>query len=167
LSTAATNNYIVSFTDASGDAAGNSPSGIASVMVNWGDGTVSTSLAAGEVFSHTYRSASTYTILHTATDAAGMSSSESRRVTVPQKFSITGTATRGGSGLSGVLMVLKFNGTTKATTTTAGDGTYTFGNNLAGTYVVQPYKSGTTFTPASRTVTIGPNAAGIDFTAAP
>ena len=165
LSSAATNNYTVSFTDASVDAAGNSPAGIALVKVNWGDGSVSTGVAAGDIFSHTYASASSYTIMHTATNAAGMSASESRRVAVPQKFSITGSATRTGTGLSGVTMILKFNGTTKATTTTAGDGTYTFGNILAGTYVVQPFKSGTTFTPSTRTVTVGPSAVGVDFTA--
>jgi hypothetical protein len=165
LSSAAISNFRVTFTDASTDPIQNDPNGITTVTVTWGDGSQSTG-AVGAAFSRTYSTAGTYTILHTATDAAGLSNTEKLTVSVPQKFSITGTVTRSGTGLAGVTMILKLNTTTKATTTTAGDGTYTFGNVLPGTYVVQPFKSGSTFSPATRTVTVGPNAANVNFTAA-
>ncbi len=168
LSSATINNYTVSFTDASTDPASNSPNGITVNTVAWGDGG-SSSGAVGSVFTHTYTLARSYTITHSVTDAAGLSASEKLTVTVPQKFSIAGTVTHGtpATPLSGVTMILKLNGTTKATTTTAADGTYSFANQSPATYTVQPYKSGTVFTPATRTVTIGPNATGIDFTGTP
>ena len=90
-------------------------------------------------------------------------------MTVPQKFSIGGAVTHGdpAAGLQGATMILKFNNTTKAVRTTAADGSYSFGNLLPGTYVVLPYKSGTVFTPASQTVTVGPDTTSINFTATP
>ena len=66
---------------------------------------------------------------------------------MPQKFSISGTVSHAGP-FQGVLMILKYNGNTKATTTTAADGAYSFTNVLPGAYVVLPYKSGYTFTRA-------------------
>jgi hypothetical protein len=51
------------------------------------------------------------------------------------------------------------------TATTRSDGTYTMVDLDAGTYSVQPVRSGYRFTPESRQVTIGPDAAGIDFAA--
>ena len=158
--------YTVSFTDASTDPALNSPNGITTVTVNWGDGTFSSGIA-GASFSHTYATASTYKILHTATDAARLSASETLTLAVPQKFSISGTVSHAAGPFPGVLMILKYNGNTKATKTTAADGAYSFTNVLPGAYVVLPYKSGYTFTPGTATVTIGPDAAGVDFTATP
>ncbi len=166
LAGATLSNYTVSFTDASTDPALNNPNGITAVTVNWRDGT-SSSGAAGGLFSHTYATAGTYTILHTATDAARLSASETRTLAVPQKFGISGTVSHGAGSFQGVLMILKYNGNTKATTTTAADGGYSFTNVLPGAYAVQPYKSGYTFTPATATVTVGPDATGVDFTATP
>jgi hypothetical protein len=166
LAGATLSNYTVSFTDASTDPVLNSPNGITSVTVNWGDGT-GNSQAAGTVFTHTYATASTYKILHTATDAARLSASETRTLAVPQKFGLSGTVSHAAGPFPGVLMILKYNGNTKATKTTAADGTYSFTNVLPGAYVVQPYKSGYTFTPATATVTVGPDATGVDFTATP
>ncbi len=54
-------------------------------------------------------------------------------------------------------------GSASATSDAAGD--YTISGLSAGTYTVTPSKSGCTFTPASRSVTVGPNATGVDFTA--
>ncbi|MFN3929222.1 MAG: carboxypeptidase regulatory-like domain-containing protein, partial [Thermoflexus sp.] len=53
------------------------------------------------------------------------------------------------------------------TTTTGSDGRYTLSGLAAGTYTVTPSKSGYTFFPASRTVTVPPDATGVDFTGAP
>ena len=168
LSTASGSNYTISFTDASTDPAQNNPRGITSDTVSWGDGS-SSSGAVGSLFTHTYALNGTFPIVHTVVNAAGLNSSERLTVTVPQKFSIGGTVTHGGSGLaiSGVTMILKLNGTTKATATTGSSGSYTFSNLLPGSYVVQPYKSGTVFTPATRTVVVGPNATGVDFIGTP
>jgi hypothetical protein len=168
LGAATSANYTVSFTDASADAAGNSPSGISSNLVNWGDGSA-TLCTTGGVCTHTYAAASTFTIRHTVTNAAGLSATESRTMAVPQKFIIGGAVTHGdpATGLQGATMILKFNNTTKAVKTTAADGSFSFGNLLPGTYVVQPYKSGTVFTPARQIVTIGPDSTSINFTATP
>ncbi len=52
------------------------------------------------------------------------------------------------------------------TATTGADGRYTIAAVGPGTYVVSPAKAGSVFSPASRSVTVGPNAAGVDFAAA-
>ncbi|MBL8115327.1 MAG: hypothetical protein JNK60_20765, partial [Acidobacteria bacterium] len=52
-----------------------------------------------------------------------------------------------------------------ASTTSDGSNNYTLSNLAAGTYTVTPTKSGCTFTPASQSVTVGPNATGINFSA--
>ncbi|MCD6362050.1 MAG: Ig-like domain-containing protein, partial [Armatimonadetes bacterium] len=49
----------------------------------------------------------------------------------------------------------------------AADGTYEITGLAAGTYQVIPTKDGRSFTPASRSVTVGPTALGINFTSAP
>ena len=50
------------------------------------------------------------------------------------------------------------------TTTTGSDGRYTLSGLVAGTYTITPNKSGYTFSPPSRTVTVPPDATGVDFT---
>ncbi|MCX5884570.1 MAG: putative Ig domain-containing protein [Proteobacteria bacterium] len=68
------------------------------------------------------------------------------------------------STLSDVIMVLS--GNTSATTTTDTSGSYKFQHLTNGTYTVTPSKSGYTFNPTNRQVTInGGNQTGIDFTA--
>jgi hypothetical protein len=169
LSGAATSSYTVLFTDASSDSINNSPNGIKSVVVNWGDGQISSSPAGGTVFTHTYALGSTFTIQHTATNAAGLSATESLKITVPQKFSIGGMVMQsdGNTGLSGVTVILKYNGTTKKVVTTAADGTYSLTGIVPGTYTVLPYRSGAKFNPASRTVIVGADVTGVNFTALP
>ena len=54
-------------------------------------------------------------------------------------------------------------GTGGFATTDAG-GIYTITNLITGTYTLTPTKSGWTFTPATRTVNVPPDATGIDFT---
>jgi pimeloyl-ACP methyl ester carboxylesterase len=68
-------------------------------------------------------------------------------------------------GLAGVAIALT--GSTSATTTAASDGTYSFTNLPNGNYAITPFLSGYTFSPTSRSVTIGgADVAGVDFTAA-
>ena len=50
------------------------------------------------------------------------------------------------------------------TTTTGSDGRYTLSGRAAGAYTITPSKSGYTFSPASRTVTLPPDATGENFT---
>ncbi len=159
-----TDAYTVSFTDQSVD--GQDLQSSLRIAVNWGDGTQSTG-SGGSTFAHTYATAGTYTITHTVMDRGGLSAAESGKTAVPQKFGISGTVSHGAGPFQGVLMILKYNGNTKATTTTAADGGYSFTNVLPGAYAVQPYKSGYTFTPATATVTVGPDATGVNFTATP
>ncbi len=77
-------------------------------------------------------------------------------------YSISGTVS--GDIASGVTMGLT--GAATATTTTAADGTYTFGGLVNGSYTVAPSKSGYTFSPTSIAVTVsGANQTGKNFTA--
>jgi hypothetical protein len=106
-------------------------------------------------------------ITATATDASNNTSEFSNCATAaaPPPADISGTVTFAGTGLAGVTMTLA--GTQSGTTTTAGDGTYTFTSLPAGTYSVTPAKTGYTFTPDHRDVTLtGTNVSGQNFTAA-
>ena len=79
-------------------------------------------------------------------------------------YSISGTVALGGSPLQGVTVTLS--GTSSATTTTYGDGSYTFGGLANGSYTVTPSKAGYTFNPASIAVKFtGTNSTGNNFTA--
>lgn len=75
-------------------------------------------------------------------------------------YSVSGTVTLSGAGLSGVTV----SGGGK-TATTGSDGRYTLTGFTSGAVTVTPARSGYTFTPTSRTVTLGPSASGVDFTA--
>jgi hypothetical protein len=101
---------------------------------------------------------SSATIRVTATDTAGNIARVARNVTVssgPQTYSISGNAGSSGVGISGC----------NQSTQTDASGNYTLNGCLAGTYTVAVSKSGCTFTPASRSVTVGPSATGVNFSA--
>lgn len=57
------------------------------------------------------------------------------------------------------------NGAVQQTFTTGADGKYSFSNLPAATYTVSATATGKTFQPASRSVTVGPSATGVDFSA--
>ncbi|MGV8040272.1 MAG: S8 family serine peptidase [Thermoanaerobaculaceae bacterium] len=77
-------------------------------------------------------------------------------------YSISGTITLNGSGLSGVSV-----STGGASATTNSSGAYTITGLGNGTYTVTPTLAGYTFTPANQSVTIsGANVTGKNFTAA-
>jgi hypothetical protein len=76
-------------------------------------------------------------------------------------YSLSGTITASGNGLSGVTVT-----TGSISTTTDEDGNYTFSGLAAGDYTITPNKTGYTFTPVSRSVPITTaNVAEVDFTA--
>ena len=79
----------------------------------------------------------------------------------PVTYTVSGTITLSGAGLSGVTV-----STTGATATTDTSGNYTLTGLTSATYTVTPSKSGYSFTPASQSVTVsGANVTGINFTA--
>jgi PKD domain len=135
--------FTVSFTDNS------TGSSSLAVTVNWGDGNVSTG-AGGSAFSHTYGQTGTFNILITARDEQGRYSTHFvTGVVVPNVTNqkITGTVS-GYSGFdaSNTNIYLKQNGITKKILSTAADGLFTF-NTAPGSYTVQAYKYGVTFSP--------------------
>jgi len=73
----------------------------------------------------------------------------------PGTYSISGNV-----GVSGATVTAG-----SASTTSDASGNYAITGLAAGTYTVTPSKSGCTFTPTSRSVTVGPDATGINFTA--
>ncbi len=76
-------------------------------------------------------------------------------------YSISGTVTLNGSGLSGVTVTAG-----SATGTTNSSGAYTISGLANGTYTVTPVLSGYTFSPASASETVnGANVTGVTFTA--
>ena len=65
-------------------------------------------------------------------------------------YTISGTI----SGTGGNAATVTLSGAASATTTASATGTYTFSNLTNGSYTVTPSKSGFTFTPASKAVTV-------------
>lgn len=77
-------------------------------------------------------------------------------------FSISGSVTSGGSGLSGVTITLS--GAGSGTATTDASGNYTFSGLVNGSYTVTPSKTGFTFSPASSPQTVsGVNISSVNF----
>jgi hypothetical protein len=81
---------------------------------------------------------------------------------VATTYSIRGFVTDRGLGLSGVLVTA---GDLRTMTTSTG--AYTFANLAPGAYTVAVSGAGYTFSPASRAVTIGPDAASVNFSGSP
>jgi len=83
---------------------------------------------------------------------------------LPTVYTISGTVTSSGAGLSGVTMTL--GGTAPGTATTDASGNYSFTGPLNGSYTVTPSRTSYTFTPTSLAVTVnGANATAQNFTA--
>ena len=79
-------------------------------------------------------------------------------------YSISGTVTLNGAGLSAVTITLT--GDSSDSTTTDSSGNYSFTEVSNGSYTITPSKSGYSFAPPSRSVTVkGANVAGQSFTA--
>ena len=76
-------------------------------------------------------------------------------------YSTSGTVTRGGAGLGGVIVSLS--GPIIMTTVTAPDGSFSFLRLPSGTYTITPSRPGTVFAPANRTVTLSPSQTAQNF----
>ncbi|MBF0567445.1 MAG: Ig-like domain repeat protein [Nitrospirae bacterium] len=103
-----------------------------------------------------------------SSNATSTSSVLSQVVTVLSQvattYTISGTVTLSGSGLSGVTVILSGAGT--ATTTTNGSGAYSFTGLSDGSYTVTPGMIGYRFSPPLSIVTVsGADSTGNDFTA--
>jgi hypothetical protein len=134
----------VSFIDGSTDADNN----ITSVIVKWGDGTVSTATSAGAPFSHAYARAGKYTITMTVRDAGNKYSYDKAFVKiVPQTYSISGIVKNAaGTPLSGATVYLKMSGHTRAIKRSAPTtGAYSFLSVPAGAYTITTLKTGYVF----------------------
>jgi hypothetical protein len=155
----------VSFIDGSTDADNN----ITSVVVKWGDGTVSTAASAGAPFSHTYARAGKYTITMTVKDAGNKYSYDKAFVKiVPQTYSISGVVKNTvGTPLSGATVYLKMSGHTRAIKRSAPTtGAYAFTNVPAGAYTITTLKTGYALSSVS-TGTVAANVTGLDITLTP
>jgi hypothetical protein len=82
----------------------------------------------------------------------------------PATYSISGYVTDSSNNpISGVTVSTQGS----ASAITSASGHYSIGSLGADTYILTPFKSGYTFSPPSRTVSVPPNATGQDFTARP
>lgn len=116
-------------------------------------------LGTGASLTVTTLSVGAHTIALTATDAQGLAASASIAVTIdpaPQlPGSIAGTVTANGAPIGGVAVTL--GGTASASTSTDGNGVYSFTDLTPGSYTVtitNPFP-GVTFPALSQTVTLG------------
>ena len=83
----------------------------------------------------------------------------------PNSYTISGSISPAASG-SGATVALLQNGTTVATATADGTGSFSFANEANGSYTVEPGKTGFTMSPTTQAVTVnGANVTGVSFTA--
>lgn len=147
----------------------NQSSNATSWLWDFGDGHTSTEQHPH----HTYTHVGSYTVTLTATcNGSSDTETKSNLITVnraklfmPVIRRESPTAVYGrvinqqGQGIEGVVMTA--NG---KTTHTDANGNYTFGRLAPGTYTLTPSKPDYTFTPATRSIFVPPNAKGLDFT---
>lgn len=128
------------------------------------------SLSSGGSISGIPTTAGTYNFAVQVKDSSSPQQTATKDFSVvinpPSTYSVSGKVFLNGSGLSGVTITLT--GTGSTTTTTGSDGNYTFTGAQNGSYTIAPLKSGYTFSPSSRSITVNnANVTGQDFTATP
>ncbi|MFN7975976.1 MAG: carboxypeptidase regulatory-like domain-containing protein [Acidobacteriota bacterium] len=140
---------------------------IATVMVDWGDGSTKSAGHQGDTFTHVYTQTAPipgyYTITHTATDTYPKMGTEIPKPTVsPAYFKIGGKVMNkaGTAGIPGATVQLKKGTNFLLTLTTAVDGSFLASSLKPGTYVVTVTKPGYTFPNPAATLTIGPDSLG-------
>jgi hypothetical protein len=123
------------------------------------------SLSTGGLISGTPTTAGTYNFTIQVKDSSSpqQTAPKSLSITITSGgYSISGRVTLNGSGFSEVTMT----GTGLTPTTTDSNGNYAFGGAQNGSYTITPSKSGYTFTPSSRSITVNnANYTVPDFTA--
>ena len=136
---ATTNGWTVSFTDRS-TFDSNATAAFKIVTVNWGDGSAGV-ITAGTATSHTYSNSRvrSYTVTQTVTDTVHPVSRTTFKVSVPQKYTVSGTT------VAGARVYLKLNGHIRQSTV-ATVGAFSFSNVLPGSYTIRVYKVGSSFT---------------------
>ncbi len=118
-------------------------------------------------FSPDYTQARTYNLTFIVSDGKD-TDSEAITITVTDTqdtntYFISGSVTSGGSSLSGATMTLS--GAGARTAMTDANGNYSFTGLTNGSYTITPNKTGYTFTPTNRSITItGANVTGQGFT---
>jgi hypothetical protein len=140
--------WSVSFTDTSTCA-----DGAPNIIVNWGDGSLTSTGVAGSTFSHTYASTRmrNYTVSQVAKDPANsrLSAGVSFSVNVPQRYMITGIVTQsnGTTPIANAYVYLKqqVSGHTVKYMRTLANGSFNFTGVLPGDYKLHVYKFGVTF----------------------
>jgi len=149
--TIAKEGFTVTVTDSSTDDAAFPAN---AVTVYWGGGNGSTTQNAGTVFTKTYTTAGTYIVQMIVKDAGGLKSQINKQVTVPVKYSVSGSVMRldGTTPVAGASIRLKNGaGAVVKMAVTNALGAYTLADVAPGSYTVQAVKSGLSFssTPAA------------------
>ncbi len=144
---------------------------IASYEWDWeGDGVWDFNSGLTPTSQHTYNVVGIYDVRVRVTDAEGLSSIASRRITVttppPPTYNVSGTVVNQvGVGVQGVIMSLEPGGYFAVTGV---NGSYTIFTVPNGSYTLTPSKGGYTFEPVSRSVDVsGTDVTGQDFVATP
>jgi hypothetical protein len=159
VATAASVTFTATATDADGDV----------LSYAWDFGDKSFSTTNSPAVSKSWAVAGDYRVRCTASDMKGGTASASVIVTVgsPGTFRIAGTITAGGLPLQDVRVHNGLTGTSYRDAYADSDGTYTITGLTAATYAVGTQIYGYTLAPATSSVTVGPNASGVNFTASP
>jgi hypothetical protein len=159
VATAASVTFTATATDADGD--------VLSYAWDFGDKSFSTTNAP--VVTKSWAAAGEYRVRCTASDMKGGKASASVIVTVgsPGTYRIAGTITARGQPLQDVRVHNGLSGTSYRDAYTDSDGTYTITGLADATYTVGTQIYGYALAPATASITVGPNASGVNFTASP
>jgi len=147
--------------------------GFSLVSINWGDGSVVTNITSppwGGPFAHSYTLAGNFTVSLKVVDTGGQSSSANIGSTTSgsfQFFTISGKVFRKGgvTPISLAQILVKRGGVLVRSLNSLADGSYSVGSLRPATYTLTATRAGFTFPDPTATVTVGPNATGVNLIA--